>query len=87
MLVPFRIALFSVKYVMKVDDDVFVNVPNLIHYLLGGTIPALNGTLQYYNKQTVHTHLEMNRFKFQENTVVGFLLCRPKPITDYENKW
>nr|XP_017104294.2 beta-1,3-galactosyltransferase 1-like [Drosophila bipectinata] len=30
----------SSAYFLKTDDDCFVNVPNLIHILLGGTIPA-----------------------------------------------
>lgn len=79
--------VFLVNFVMKVDDDMFVNVPNLIHFLLGGTIPALNATLSHYNYRTVRTWLPMNRFKYHENVLVGLLFCRHKPIKNYYNKW
>lgn len=72
---------------MKCDEDTFVNVPNLIHFLLGGTIPALNATLQHYNYRTVRTWLPMNRFKYHSNVLVGLLLCHHKPITNPNIKW
>lgn len=31
---------YTSAYFLKADDDSFVNVPNLIHILLGGTLPA-----------------------------------------------
>lgn len=71
---------------MKGDEDTFVNVPNLIHFLLGGTIPALNATLQYYNYRTLRTWLPMNRFEYQDNVLVGRRFCRYKPIA-FHNKW
>lgn len=78
---------FLVNFVMKCDDDIFVNVPNLIHFLLGGTIPAMNATLPHYNYRTVRTWLPMNRFKYHENVLVGLLFCRHKPITNSYSKW
>lgn len=72
---------------MKCDDDMFVNVPNLIHFLLGGTVPALNATLPHFNYQTVRTWLPINRFKYHENVLVGLLFCRHIPIMNHYNKW
>lgn len=72
---------------MKCDDDTFVNVPNLIHFLLGGTIPALNATLQFFNNASVRTELPSNRFEFHIDVLIGLLLCHHKPITNYRSKW
>lgn len=72
---------------MKCDDDTFVNVPNLIHFLLGGTVPALDATIQFFNNQTVRTRLPVNRFEYDSNVLVGFLFCHRKPVTDYRDKW
>lgn len=36
---------FTGSFVVKVDDDVFLNIPNLVHYLRGGTIPGTSVAL------------------------------------------
>jgi beta-1,3-galactosyltransferase 1 len=35
---------------MKCDDDSFINVPNLIHTLLGGTVPLYSSTSKFFSK-------------------------------------
>lgn len=72
---------------MKCDDDTFVNIPNLIHFLLGGTIPVYESTLKKYNARTVHAQLPGNRLKYNDNLLVGVRFCESKPITDYTSKW
>lgn len=72
---------------MKCDDDSFVNVPNLIHFLLGGTIPVYLATLHHYNDRTVRTRSPINRLKYQKNLLVGSLFCHVKPISNYRSKW
>lgn len=72
---------------MKCDDDTFVNVPNLIHFLLGGTIPVYKAVLQNYNEQTVRTLDDRNRLNQYENLLIGFRFCYSKPISDFHSKW
>ncbi|XP_033253176.1 uncharacterized protein LOC108158497 [Drosophila miranda] len=42
----------STAYFLKCDDDTFVNVPNLLHFLLGGSVPLYNDTLDYHDRYT-----------------------------------
>lgn len=72
---------------MKCDDDTFVNVPNLIHFLLGGTIPVYSATIQHYNQRTVRTLQSINRLKYHKDILVGSLFCHAKPISNYRSKW
>lgn len=76
---------------MKVDEDNFLNVPNLIHYLLGGTVPFYDATLNRHkdqNNQNVMDTLDpKNRLTQHENLLVGSLLCHIKPCTVLHDKW
>lgn len=72
---------------MKTDDDIFVNVPNLIHILLGGTIPVYSATLHRYNDLTVHTRSPKNRLTQFNNLMLGERFCHSKHITNPGNKW
>lgn len=68
---------------MKCDDDTFVNVPNLLHYLLGGTIPIYNATLNFIedmigdNERTLES---VNRLNDYKNLLVGFELTHPEVV-------
>lgn len=83
----FDFLLISVNFFMKCDDDTFVNVPNLVHFLLGGTIPAYRATLHLYNQETVRTLSSKNRLMDYEDLLIGNRFCRSKPISDFRNKW
>lgn len=48
---------------MKCDDDTFVNVPNLLHVLLGGTMPAYNATIHMFDQNTIRTRSPRNRLR------------------------
>ncbi|XP_031639478.1 beta-1,3-galactosyltransferase 1-like [Contarinia nasturtii] len=77
----------KVKFLMKCDDDTFVHVPNLIHFLLGGTVPVYNYTLQRYNQKTIRTLSAANRLHQYENLLIGTRFCKSKPIRDFRSKW
>lgn len=74
---------------MKCDDDTFVNVPNLIHYLLGGTIPIYDATL-HYDEDLVKTNElsteSVKQLSQYENLLVGFRLYHPAPVSNTTNK-
>lgn len=73
----------KVKYLMKCDDDTFVNVPNLLHVLLGGTVPVYNATVQEYDQLTVKVNSSINRLTQQhENLLLGSRFCNSKPIAN-----
>lgn len=71
-----------VKYVMKCDDDTFLNVPNLMHVLMGGTVPIYRDTLQLYTNEMVR------RKSWADSTsLMGFLFKNARPIRDIASKW
>lgn len=55
---------------MKCDDDTFVNVPNLIHVLLGGAIPIYNATTAIYDDDAGKI------LSVSEDLLMGHNLCR-----------
>lgn len=71
-----------VKYVMKCDDDTFLNVPNLMHVLMGGTVPIYEDTLM------LHTSATITRTSWTDSTsLMGFLFRNARPIRDITSKW
>lgn len=72
---------------MKTDDDLFLNVPNLIHILLGGTVPVYKSTISFYDKLSVDALDERNRLVDTEDLLLGFKHCSAKPVTDVKSKW
>lgn len=71
---------------MKCDDDTFVNVPNLMHVLLGGTIPVLNATIKTYDEFTIMVKSSTNRLMMTRELLIGSKFCHAKPIR-YRSKW
>ncbi|KAH8330988.1 hypothetical protein KR067_009881, partial [Drosophila pandora] len=59
-------------YVFKTDDDAFVNVPNLLHILLGGTVPA------YENQQRLNATL---------GVLMGLLTTKDVPNGNLNSKF
>lgn len=81
------IMLVLVKYIMKCDDDTFVNVPNLLHVLLGGTLPVLKSTISFYDKISVNAKNSKNRLPESKYLLIGYKFCSAKPISDVTSKW
>lgn len=79
---------FTVQFLMKCDDDTFVNVPNLLHILLGGTMPAYNATIQMFDQNTIKTRLARNRLRTDRgDLLLGSRFCNSKPISNTNSKW
>nr|XP_019544960.2 uncharacterized protein LOC109415532 isoform X1 [Aedes albopictus] len=76
-----------VKYIMKCDDDTFVNVPNLLQVLLGGTVPVYKASIPFYDKNTIDVRSSKNRLAEVKRLLTGFLFCEAKPIGDTSSKW
>jgi beta-1,3-galactosyltransferase 1 len=83
----FFLFLLVVKYIMKSDDDTFVNVPNLVHVLLGGTLPVYKATVSFYDKISVNAKSPRNRLAENKYLLMGFKFCSAKPISDVQSKW
>lgn len=72
---------------MKCDDDIFLNVPNLLHILLGGTVPLYNASIHFFDQKSVRVTSSDNRLIDTKNLLLGFLFCHAKPIADITSKW
>lgn len=72
---------------MKSDDDTFVNVPNLVHILLGGTVPVYKSTVSFYDKISVNAKSGKNRLAESKYLLLGYKFCSAKPISDVTSKW
>lgn len=66
---------------MKCDDDSFINIPNLIHVLNGGTIPVYNATTSFYDNSN-------NRLIANDDILIGCLFEYVRPTNeDFNSKW
>lgn len=83
----FFFSTLLVKFIMKCDDDSFVNVPNLIHVLLGGTLPVYKATISFYDKISVNAKSGKNRLAENKYLLMGYKFCSAKPISDVTSKW
>lgn len=72
---------------MKCDDDTFVNIPNLSHFLLGGTLPIYKSTVPYYDRLSINSMNPKNRLPLLRDLLVGYKFCSAKPVTDVNSKW
>ncbi|XP_037952929.1 beta-1,3-galactosyltransferase 1-like isoform X1 [Teleopsis dalmanni] len=79
--------LGKVAFFMKSDDDTFVHVPNLIHFLLGGTIPLYNNTLDMHDLKSYEVLSARNRLNKTNNYLTGHLFCTSRPIANITSKW
>ncbi|XP_072937738.1 uncharacterized protein [Epargyreus clarus] len=62
----------SVRYILKTDDDMYVNVPNLVSNLR--------------NRSRVHDAGPRGPLR-PEHLLIGDLICGARPVQDATNKW
>ncbi|KAG4073252.1 hypothetical protein HA402_008598 [Bradysia odoriphaga] len=79
--------ILAAKFLMKCDDDTFVNIPNLLHVLLGGTVPVYNATIQEYDQHSIQAKLGANRLNQYKELLLGLRFCNSKPIANISSKW
>lgn len=64
----------SVRYILKTDDDMFVNVPNLVRALR-------NKSAEFDNGKKIAIRGS------EEHLLIGDLICGARPVSDSNNKW
>lgn len=69
---------------MKTDDDVFINIPNLFHILLGGSLPAYEETSDLFEDDKT---LDITRAISHKHFILGKKHFQPKTIRDSDSKW
>ncbi|EDV56406.1 beta-1,3-galactosyltransferase 1 [Drosophila erecta] len=74
-------------FFLKCDDDTFVNIPNLLHFLLGGTIPLYNDTLDYHDRSSYLVTAPQNRLKASSEVMYGHQFCNVAPVSEVSSKW
>ncbi|KAH8308718.1 beta-1,3-galactosyltransferase 1 [Drosophila kikkawai] len=74
-------------FFLKCDDDTFLNIPNLLHFLLGGTIPLYNDTLDYHDRFTFLATSPQNRMNDSSGVMYGHQFCNVVPVSDVTSKW
>lgn len=72
---------------MKCDDDSFINVPNLVHVLLGGTVPVYKSTISFHDRGSINAVSFRNRLSENSQLLMGYMFCDAKPIADVTSKW
>lgn len=67
--------------------DMFLNIPNLIHVLLGGTVPIYRASVRAYDSVTVNATDPANRLTMSNDLLIGARFCHSQPIRDKRSKW
>lgn len=70
-----RNCLNQAAFLMKSDDDTFVHIPNVLHYLLGGTLPIYEKVKQFYNFLEANPISYKNRLNITKKLLMGFAFC------------
>ncbi|KAM3956217.1 uncharacterized protein ACR2FA_009812 [Aphomia sociella] len=63
----------SVRYILKTDDDMYINVPNLV--------------LNLRNRSKEYDEKVSKGYKEKEHLLIGDLICGARPVLDSNNKW
>lgn len=75
---------------MKSDDDTFVNIPNLIQFLLGGLVPAYDASAKLIKSHRSNLYCgspstnHLNKF---DELLIGARFCNAEPIWNRFSKW
>lgn len=77
----------KVSYILKVDDDTFVNIPNLLHVLTGQMLPLYNATLHFYDYLRLDENQNVEKYRSTTNLLLGHRFCGVKPVSDLSSKW
>ncbi|XP_017011010.3 beta-1,3-galactosyltransferase 1 [Drosophila takahashii] len=77
----------STAFYFKCDDDTFVNIPNVLHFLLGGTIPLNKDTVGFHYRNTYQVTSPRKRLTARREVMYGRQYCNVPPITNKLNKW
>lgn len=72
---------------MKCDDDTFVNVPNLLHSLLGGSVPVYIASLIQNDGHMASAKGISFPNSMQKRLLIGHRFCQSKPVDDIDDKW
>ncbi|XP_017125126.1 beta-1,3-galactosyltransferase 1 [Drosophila elegans] len=77
----------TAAFLLKCDDDSFINVPNLLHFLLGGTIPLYRDTMEYHFQNTYKVRSPWNRFNASKGVMYGHKFCNMLVESDVRSPW
>lgn len=78
---------FIVRFLMKSDDDMFINIPNIKHLLLGGSVPAYAVTQHLFEREPNGTYRNESPLNSTLKFVMGLSHIMPSVVRDESNKW